>query len=181
MATRKKKPDKPAKKAAPTQRRTPRPPDNPMDKVLQAIEASNGLMYLAAHELGVTIQTISAYALRWPEVKEAIRKAKGRRLDCAERKLDEAVDRGDVRAIMFFLERQGKKRGYAQRTEHRHGSDPKSPLPAATQHTLIPVDNLPLELRKQLLQALRGKNGTEPKTLNGEGEAHGEKVGGTNG
>ena len=181
MAARKKKPQKPAK-PTPKQRRTPRPPANPMDRVIKAIEESKGLMYLAAHELGVTIQTISAYALRWPEVKEAIRKAKGKRLDCAERKLDEAVDRGDVRAIMFFLERQGKKRGYAQRTEHRHGSDPKSPLPAATQHTLIPVDNLPLEPRKQLLQALRSsKNGTETKTLNGEGEAHGEKVGGTNG
>lgn len=66
--------------------------------------------------LGWDYDTFRRHRARDPEFSQAVAQAqgeaKGIRIDRAERKLDEAVNKGEPWAIRFFLERQARDRGY---------------------------------------------------------------------
>jgi hypothetical protein len=131
-------------------------------QVVTAIKGRNGKLFLAAADLGITTQTLRNYAKRWPEVREAVREAKGRMRDTAESQLFAAIDRGEAWAVCFYLKTQGKRRGYVERSEHRHGGDAKAP-PVKVEDTQrradvqALVDSMPLELRRGLLAFMREK------------------------
>src|SRR5262245_36413138 len=90
------------------------------EQVAEALNATNGLVYLAAEKLGVHFATVYRYAQRYTLVRQAIDQQKGKRLDVAEAKLWQAVNKGESWAICFLLKTQGKERGYVERTEHEH-------------------------------------------------------------
>lgn len=148
---------KPGQHKAKANNPTPPTPRTVCDEqmVAAAIHLHKGLLYLVAQELGVTPSTLRNYFDRWPNLRTAVKVAKGHRLDMAEKHLDTAINRGDVKAICYYLDRQGKKRGYVPRTETRIGGDAKAPpVNVATQ---AHIDSLPLELRKQILAAIEAK------------------------
>ena len=86
-------------------------------KIIDAIQASNGLLTLAAKKAGVGYTTIWRYTQDYPSVKQAVIEAKEKMLDFAEGKLYEKIKEGDNAAIIFYLKTQGKKRGYIERQE----------------------------------------------------------------
>ena len=87
------------------------------EDIVGALNRSNGYVYLAADLLGCTADTIYRRAKRSKVVRDAMDRPRGRGLDRAESKLDDAIDRGEPWAISFKLATIGKHRGYVKRDE----------------------------------------------------------------
>src|SRR5262245_28221772 len=88
-------------------------------QVVEALEATQGLVYLAAERLAINARTVYKYAARHPIIREALAHHKGKRLDTAEAALWKAVLAGEAWAVCFYLKTQGKERGYVERQELR--------------------------------------------------------------
>jgi hypothetical protein len=86
-------------------------------KIIKAIQQSKGLLTLAAAKAGVTYSTVWRYARDFPSVKQAVEESKEGMLDLAEGKLFQAINSGNMTAIIFFLKTKGKERGYIERVE----------------------------------------------------------------
>jgi len=91
--------------------------DQTAQRIIDAIQASSGLLTLAAKKADVTYTTVWRYTQDYPLVKQAVIEAKERMLDFAEGKLYEKIKEGDVASIFFYLKTQGKVRGYIERAE----------------------------------------------------------------
>jgi hypothetical protein len=143
------------------------------EEVVACLKKWRGKMYLAAHELDISHKTLTNYANEWPEVREAIREAKGKRLDVAEGILDKLVDEGNLGAICFLLKCQGKDRGWIERTEMRLGENATAPFNPPSHLT---VDQLPLDLetKKKILEALKAKKAADAAKAIGDGEVQGQ-------
>lgn len=87
------------------------------EAVEAAIRGSRGIKQRVAEALGVTRQTVDNYLATWPELAGVFEDERDALIDRAESKLVEAVDGGEMRAILFILETLGKSRGWARRTE----------------------------------------------------------------
>lgn len=87
------------------------------EKVIEALNANFGMVYLAAKSLDCQPKTIYNYIERWPDLQEVINKHRGELLDTAELKLKQKVLAGDNWAIGFTLKTIGKDRGYVDRQE----------------------------------------------------------------
>lgn len=87
------------------------------EQVIEALKQSQGLVYLAAKQLGCSAQTIYNYGKRYAKVREALQEAKGERVDRAELALWSQINNGNIAAIIFYLKTQGKDRGYVERQE----------------------------------------------------------------
>lgn len=86
-------------------------------RIIAALQESNGLLTLTAKKAGLGYTTVWQYTQDFPSVKKAVMEAKERMLDFAEGKLYEKIKEGDNIAILFYLKTQGKKRGYIERSE----------------------------------------------------------------
>jgi hypothetical protein len=95
-----------------------------VEQVLGALNACNGLVYLAAEKLGCTSQTICNYQNRHACIREAVLEKRGRRVDIGEAMLDKAVLAGEGWAVQFLLRTQGKDRGYVQAVQMEGGERP---------------------------------------------------------
>lgn len=89
------------------------------EDVLRAVGETFGTIYLAASRLGVTGDTVTNYAKRWPEVAAAIVHERGKQVDTAEVVMFRALTCDDpsmaMAAAKFILERLGKDRGYSEK------------------------------------------------------------------
>lgn len=102
-----------------------------VEQVAQALRASAGINYAAAQILKCSRQTIANYLDRYPKLQQVKADAKEGALDIAESKLLIGINEGDMRAVTYFLDRQGEERGYGRRTQI---STPKgAPLPVDVQ------------------------------------------------
>lgn len=88
-----------------------------VEQVVEALRKARGIQRFAAQALGCHRQTISAMAKRHPEIQTVLDEELEGLLDTAEGKLVEAIGRGEMSAITFFLKCRGKRRGYTERTE----------------------------------------------------------------
>lgn len=88
-----------------------------LEQVISALKEARGLRALAARRLGCTVRTVDNYIARFPEVSDTVKEQLELRLDVAEGKLDQAVNKGEAWAICFFLKTQGKARKYSERLE----------------------------------------------------------------
>lgn len=86
-------------------------------QVIQALQATQGMVYLAAERLHCDPQTVLNYCKRYPSVEAAKVAARGALLDVAEVKLWQAVQRGEAWAIAFALKTIGRTRGYGDRLD----------------------------------------------------------------
>jgi len=82
-----------------------------------ALEAAEGLIFVAADRLACGVSTLYRYIQKYPAVREALDRQRGKRLDTAESMLWKAVLAGEAWAVCFFLKTQGKQRGYVERQE----------------------------------------------------------------
>lgn len=86
-------------------------------QVIEAIEATKGMVTMAARRLGCTQQTVRNYALRHPTVAAALKEQREGFLDVCELALMRAVQDGQGWAVCFALKTIGKERGYIERAE----------------------------------------------------------------
>jgi hypothetical protein len=85
--------------------------------MIEALEETDGLVYLTAQKLGCSPMTIYLRAKVDPEVQAAIDNARGRLIDLAENSLKDAVENGEGWAVCFTLKTLGRHRGYIERLE----------------------------------------------------------------
>jgi len=83
------------------------------EEVIKAIIDYGGRKTAVCEVLVITRSTLERY-LQDPKIQEALDFALSRRIDRAEHKLDEAVERGESWAIQLTLKdsKRGKERGY---------------------------------------------------------------------
>ncbi len=86
----------------------------PVRMIIEALKASGGLVYFAAEKVGCSPATIYAMMERNPTVKEAWENEKGRLLDRSELGLKVHIADGNLTAITYYLDRQGRSRGYVK-------------------------------------------------------------------
>jgi hypothetical protein len=89
-----------------------------VEQVADALRESRGLVSIAARRLGTSRANVYKYRDRHPAVRQALDDARDERVDLAESKLDEAIERGDPWAVSLTLRTIGRGRGYGDRVEH---------------------------------------------------------------
>ena len=85
--------------------------------IIEAVQAVNGMIYLAARKLGCTPQTIYNRMEKNAQIREAVEMSRGEMIDIAEQKLRIAVMNGEPWAVAMVLKTIGKHRGYVERQE----------------------------------------------------------------
>ncbi len=85
--------------------------------IIEALKKTHGMIYLAAEDLGCAAITIYRRAEKVAAVRETIDSYRGKLIDKAELKLEQAVLNGEPWAIQFTLKTIGKHRGYVERQE----------------------------------------------------------------
>ena len=87
------------------------------DAMIAALKRAKGMVTVAASLLGCDRQAIYNAMAKYPEIEAARFAERDGLLDVAELKLAEAVQRGNLPAILFYLRTQGKSRGYWEKQE----------------------------------------------------------------
>jgi hypothetical protein len=94
-----------------------------IEHVAEALRKGAGIASAAAKHLraatgrGCTPKTIHNYIARYPSLQRTLDETIDANLDLAESKLLLAIDAGADWAVKFYLETQGRRRGYARRQE----------------------------------------------------------------
>ena len=86
-------------------------------QVIEALHATKGTVCFAARLLGCDVDTIQNYCKRFPTVMAAKKEHQAELVDLAYLKLWDAVERGDMWAVLFTLRTLGKDRGFSERYE----------------------------------------------------------------
>lgn len=86
-----------------------------INDMINAINATKGMVYVAADKLGCDPVTIYNYAKKYPEVQAAIDAQRGRMVDTAELALWKALQNGEGWAISLTLKTIGRERGYVEK------------------------------------------------------------------
>lgn len=86
-------------------------------QVADALQASKGMVYVAARSLGCSANTIYNYIERYKAVKEVMKQERGVMVDTAELALWTALQNKEAWAISLVLKTLGKDRGYVERQE----------------------------------------------------------------
>jgi transposase-like protein len=85
-------------------------------EIKKAIEGSGGYMSEIARRLGVDWHTADKYVKQF-DLTADLQIEDEKATDRAEIKLMEAVEKGEIAAIIFRLKTKAKKRGYVERQE----------------------------------------------------------------
>lgn len=86
-------------------------------RIVEALQRSKGMVYVAARDIGCSPMTIYNYARRYPSVQAEIDAERGMLVDTAELALWDAIQNGEGWAISLVLKTLGKSRGYVERQE----------------------------------------------------------------
>lgn len=105
-------------------RRKKNQPPIPIEKILAAYEKKAANLSATATALGVSRQTLYTWKSQYPELKEKMADVEESLLDFTESKLLEAIQAGNLTAIIFHLKTKGKERGYIERVENNVSVNP---------------------------------------------------------
>jgi hypothetical protein len=87
------------------------------EQVVQALEASAGMVATAARKLGIHRQTIYNMIKSDPTIKDERQRIRDEVVDLAEATLLGLIRDKNVSAIIFFLKTQGRNRGYVENAQ----------------------------------------------------------------
>lgn len=87
------------------------------EQIKDALTKAGGFISIACKSLGCTRKTIYNYIDKFPELKDIVTDIREQYLDIAEAALIKNVKDGKSSDIKYFLNTQGKKRGYVERSE----------------------------------------------------------------
>lgn len=85
-------------------------------QIIEALEKSRGMVYVAARLLRCDPATVKKRIAEKPAVAQVVDDHSELFVDTAELKLIEAVNNGDSWAIQFALKTKGVRRGYSEKT-----------------------------------------------------------------
>lgn len=95
------------------------------EEIAAALYNQNGLVFLAARELGSTGQTLSERIKRSPYLQAVKEECKQTRIDIAEKTLHKKVETNEeLGGVCFTLKTVGKDRGYVETTSYQ--ADPET-------------------------------------------------------
>lgn len=83
-------------------------------QIIEAMDKSLGFQSIAAKTLNITPSALTQRLQRNPKLQKVLDKIMERRLDIAESKLFKLVQKGNLKAITFFLQHKGQNRGYGK-------------------------------------------------------------------
>ena len=110
------------------------------DQLLAAVEGCRGIVQEVALKLECTRQTVYNYASEYASIQESIDNERGIFVDRAEKKLEEAVERGEWPAIAYTLNNLGRNRGYGDRRELEISGREGGPIEITTIEVVVPDD-----------------------------------------
>lgn len=181
MAKKKAPAKKPVKKPArkPVQSAPTRPERTQTysdEVIIAALRASHGMIRTAARMLGCVHQTVYNRVKSTPAIREVMLEERFVLADSAESNVFNAVvDEKDIKVSMWVLERLKRNR-FATLEKHHIGGDKNAP-PIKTEAEFS-IDDLPLELRIAILEAMERKDAGE-NTIEGTGSTAPEPQQGT--
>ncbi|SNR99404.1 hypothetical protein SAMN04488503_2237 [Humidesulfovibrio mexicanus] len=103
---------KPAKKKRKNRPGGPGRPKYTIKQVKQAINGTGGIKVEICERLKCSRTTLDAYIAKHPEIAEYYKEECESVLDMAESRLFSNIDRGELGALMYYLNNKGKERGY---------------------------------------------------------------------
>ena len=86
-------------------------------QIVNAVKAMNGMVYLAARQLGCSPTAIYKRMAKSETIRQAVDDSRGELIDISEQKLRAAVMGGEPWAVAMVLKTLGKSRGYVERQE----------------------------------------------------------------
>jgi len=87
------------------------------DQIKDALTKAGGFISIACKSLNCTRKTIYNYIDKFPDLKDVVKDIREQYLDIAEAALIKNVKDGKSSDIKYFLNTQGKKRGYIEKSE----------------------------------------------------------------
>ena len=88
------------------------------EQMIAALQATKGMVTLAARHLGCSVNTVQRYISEYPTVKAARDTEREKMGDAVELALyDEAVNKRNTAALIFMAKTLFKDRGYVDRQE----------------------------------------------------------------
>ncbi|RWQ83454.1 MAG: hypothetical protein EOS85_11550 [Mesorhizobium sp.] len=88
-----------------------------VESVTEALKWSGGLVTAASRKLGCHTTTLYSFMNENPALKAVREEISEALVDLAENTLYRAIREGDLKAVMFFLDRRGRHRGYGWKAE----------------------------------------------------------------
>ena len=82
------------------------------ERILEAMRMSGGMIAAVAHMLGVTRKTVYNWMKSDPELKAEMEDIREDSIDMVESQLFRNVQKGNQRAIEYYLNNMAKDRGY---------------------------------------------------------------------
>ena len=76
-----------------------------------------GIVSFACQQVGITRSCYYKWRENDPKFREKADEIEEETIDHVESKLYNAIDKGDLTAIIFYLKTKGKKRGYVEKAE----------------------------------------------------------------
>lgn len=95
-----------------------------IDKILTAYEKKGGNLSATATALGTSRQSLYTWRKEFPELEDRMKDIDESLIDFSESKLMEAIQDGNLTAIIFHLKTKGKSRGYIERMENNISMTP---------------------------------------------------------
>lgn len=89
-------------------------------QIIDALQQTKGMVYVAAQRLGCSPDTIKARMAKSDKIRTVAETERGKMGDTAELKLIQAIQDGQPWAIQFYLKTQAKDRGYTERIDITH-------------------------------------------------------------
>ena len=86
-------------------------------QIIDALQGTRGMVYVAAQRLGCSHNTILARVAKSDNIRAVLVAERGKMGDTAELKLIQAIQAGQPWAVQFYLKTQAKDRGYTDRVE----------------------------------------------------------------
>lgn len=96
--------------------------------MIEAIEAARGNASVAADRLGIGRTTFYRYLNKFATAQQALEETREKRTDHVEDKLMDAIDDGNVTAMIFYLKTQARNRGYVERQYLEHTGKDGGPV-----------------------------------------------------
>ena len=108
--------------------------------MLDAVRGCRGIVHEIAKKLDCSRQTIYNYAKEYTAIREAIDDERGILVDRAEKKLEEAIERGEWPAVQYTLTHLGRDRGYGERRELEISGKEGGPIQVTTIEVIVPAE-----------------------------------------
>lgn len=142
------------------------------DYIIESLEKHRTLAYMA-EKIGCCRQSLAEYIHKNPVLQQAFTDAKDSLDDLAELRLFEKINQGDLAAIMFYMPRQMRHRGYGDQPAKEEGDEePRVILGEISDAEIAEADAQAEAIRKEIEEDAKSHGDTsklDMKALLGPG------------